>query len=995
MCTLTDGGCDAIVKGCKDGQPGHTTIIRDGRQFLVCTQLVGSPRTYVDTTGMNSDENKEEDKSIGVDVNWHYRLAHVSEIVVKKTLEMYGEGQKYTEHHSENPCHACVIAKMRKLPAPSVSQNRAKNPLEMICLDLSGGVKNRSLGGAKYFGVVTDEATGYVHCVEMSAKSDFGKHVIEWLTFAEKWLQRKVKKVRMDNAGEHQPITEWCREHGIEVETTVAGNSFQNGLAERVIGVMRQMVRTVMAHCKAPAGMWAEALHYCEFVYNHTAHQRLGWKAPIVLFKGDKVRLDMLHPFGCRVYVRTNPTDKFQPRAQACVYVGPADRQGKKGHRVWSTTEHKVLLALHVRFVENEFPWTSSGVINHDEPDDEDEGAEEKHVVNSDQPKNSAAGHRAPDESSSSAVTDDVVNSPTSADQDAKAEHASASSSSTESKVDTNSNQPQRSSTRSNRGIPAGKLGEWFAIDAMRTNAENECDDDLPQTHAEAMRSERADEWSKAEETELKSLRDFNTYVTVETLPDGKRALRGKWVYAIKKNERGEVVGYKARYVACGYTQIPFVDFLSTKADVAETRSFRLVLSVAAARKMVLGQADVSSAFLNGKLNEEIYVYAPEGCSDRLWRLMKPLYGLKQAGHEWRIELDNALISLGFCATRGDPGLYYLWKDTGLSLLATHVDDMLIAADDGLLRDHVFGGLNEKYKMKIIYNPSWLLHMRIRRVNDSLIMLDQEGYIDDCVKAFEIEGAGVSTPIIPGMYLTDGKERLNANDAKKYMQMTGSLSYLATHTRPDLSFVAGQLGKFMHSPCTVHMDVVVRAWRYAMSTKDSALIFRGCGDRKAPLFLCGFSDADFANETDRHCIGGVVFTLIQGTNRSIVSWSSRKFNHVCLSTEEAELCAASEATREAIALHKILQDVRLVAVSESPLLCMDNRPSVRVARNIGYYSRLKHVDVRHKFVAEAHRDGKICVTWIKGEDNLSDAMTKPVTRSLLRKFSKEVFGTSI
>jgi hypothetical protein len=375
---LTREGFDVTAVGCKGNTPGKVTITRHGRLCLQGTQLANSPRTYVDLymptkTATVVDKQQESDNSLQVHsspvntssvAQWHARLGHISEETVKHTLQQLSI--PFTTSNNA-VCETCLLGKMKHNDKQGSSMTRATTPLERVSIDLSGRLRNTSVGGAEYLGVIVDEATSYTHCICARTKDEFSTSAIQWLTFIQEHLGKKVKYLRRDNAGEYHTLSDYCVSHGIIQETTVAGNSFQNGLSERTLGTLERMTRTMMIGAGAPAGFWAEASMTAAFILNHTIHKTRGGSFPITTFLGLKPRLDLIKPFGSAAYALIQDAYKWGAQSNKTVYLGPA--ANKKGYKLWDPNAHKVVVALHVRFVEDVFPWKKTPTLPAAPPD--------------------------------------------------------------------------------------------------------------------------------------------------------------------------------------------------------------------------------------------------------------------------------------------------------------------------------------------------------------------------------------------------------------------------------------------------------------------------------------------------------------------------------------------------------------------------------------------------------------------------------------------------
>ena len=1042
---LTQKGYDVITTGCKaaTGEPGRVDIKKDGSVVLQGTQCVGSPRTYINvhmpsSKVLNSTIYATKTGSVCQSTDsetmdtWHRRLGHIAPLSINKTLDALGITPATTS--LSNPCHSCLMGQAKHNNKAHLSQKIASEPLERVSVDLSGRVRYPSLGGAEYFGVFVDQATLFTRQAAVKRKSEFSEKIITFIKWGERITGRKLKHIRRDNAGEYHELEKYCQKEGVDEETTVPGNSFQNGLAEKIIGITQAHSRTSMIQANAPNGFWAEAVAYTIFTFNHTAHKRLNWEMPVELFTNDKPRVEFLHPFGCSAYALSEKANKLGKQAELCIYLGPA--AGKKGYKVWNPTNHKAMYALHVKFVEHIFPWQEAQkrkkelMMKNESQSIDDE--EEEPIVHAQifEPQLPA---EAPVQAEPLVPADDVDEDEKSDRQAQAAIQLPLPSQALVPPESVAANpQPQLRAPpapesiiqgappapepivqpplatrpiRSNRGVPRSFHGDEhdWRVAALKSEKKTES---IPTNHEEAMNSKDAPFWKAAEENEINSLIQHNTFVVVKAdeLPEGTNLLNGKWVYAEKLNENNEVIQYKARFVACGYAQTQFQDYFETKADVAETRTFRLVLAIAALRRMKLAQVDVSSAYLNGDLEETIYMKSPEGTADEIWKLKKPLYGLKQAGHNWRKHIDKSLKSLGLQSAYADPALYFSQEQGKLSLLAIHVDDMLLANDNQGLLSSFLERLSRIYTIKSTLEPTWLLHMQIKQDHKTgNITLSQEAYAKKCLEKFGMSPCTTTrVPLPPNTYLThkseeckeqDENEKLSKEEQDLYREIVGSLNYLATHTRPDLCISVGQLGKSMQGPTRTHLNLAKNTLRYLARTTDFAILFEG-SNIEDQVQLIGFSDANFANEPDRRSIGANCFVLQSATANSVsnlISWSSKRLKHVATSTEEAELSAGSEAGKEAVALRSMLIQLKIINANAQITLFMDNNPAVTVANNPGYYNRLKHIDVRQKYLCQLVEEKKINVMWCPNQDMLADALTKPLPAPLLEKFTSLVF----
>src|SRR5512141_883511 len=175
----------------------------------------------------------------------------------------------------------------------------------------------------------------------------------------------KVKCLRCDNAGEHEEIFDWSKQHGIKCETTVAGHSQQNGLAERMIQGMEVMARIMMEQAGAPSGFWGNAVRLAAWIYSHTPHSRNPTTTPAFALFKEHTRVDLLHPFGCLVYFMKKDAGKLEAQSLVGAYMGPS--VNKRSILVWVPVKHKAVDTLDYKCVETKFAWIESkknGVSN-------------------------------------------------------------------------------------------------------------------------------------------------------------------------------------------------------------------------------------------------------------------------------------------------------------------------------------------------------------------------------------------------------------------------------------------------------------------------------------------------------------------------------------------------------------------------------------------------------------------------------------------------------
>jgi hypothetical protein len=494
----------------------------------------------------------------------------------------------------------------------------------------------------------------------------------------------------------------------------------------------------------------------------------------------------------------------------------------------------------------------------------------------------------------------------------------------------------------------------------------------VPLTYEEALASPYCREWQAAMQQELDSLKEYETWALVQP-PRGARVIGSRWIFDLKEDQHGNVVRFKARLVVRGFQARPGVDYGDTFAPTSIQKSLRAFLAVVAERDLELEQTDIKTAFLNGELEETVYIQQPlgfeQGGPGVVCQLAKALYGLPQAPRAWYQKLNGELSALGFEATDADPTLYVRRGKDGDDYVLVHVDDMLIAGSSPAAVARVKAALGDLFEVKDLGAAQFFLGMEITRDRAArTLKLTQQKYSSEVLQRFGMADAKPSTlPLGAGVKLQKEGVALPSDDAAVYGAIIGSLMYLSTSTRPDMAQAVGALARYSSAPTEAHMSAAKQLLRYLRGTAAKGIQFGGGAG------LEGFCDSDFAGELDkRRSTTGYVFTL----NGGAISWSSKLQPTVAASTAEAEYMAAAAATKEALWMRKLLAvfgvEIETVGIKG------DNQACLRMIKHSYASPRSKHIDVMHHFVRERAKRGEVSFSFVGTSENVADALTKPV-----------------
>lgn len=457
-----------------------------------------------------------------------------------------------------------------------------------------------------------------------------------------------------------------------------------------------------------------------------------------------------------------------------------------------------------------------------------------------------------------------------------------------------------------------------------------------------------------------------------------------KWIFRNKQDEAEVVIRNKARLVAQGFTQIEGLDFGETFAPVARLESIRILLAFATNLNFKLYQMDVKSAFLNGPINELVYVEQPPGFKDpkypnHVYKLHKALYGLKQAPRAWYECLRNFLVKNGFEIGKADSTLFTKRHDNDIFVCQIYVDDIIFGSTNKSFSEEFSRMMTKRFEMSMMGELKFFLGLQIKQLKEGTFIC-QTKYLKDMLKKFGMKNAKpIHTPMPSNGHL-DLNEQGKDVDQKVYRSIIGSLLYLCA-SRPDIMLSVCMCARFQATPKECHLVAVKRILRYLVHTPNLGFWY----PKGARFDLIGYADADYAGcKVDRKSTSGTC----QFLGRSLVSWSSKKQNSVALSTAEAEYVSAGSCCAQLLWMKQTLRDYGL-NVSKIPLLC-DNESTIKIANNPVQHSQTKHIDIRHHFLRDHSTKGDIDIQHVRTDKQLADIFTKPLDETRFCELRSEL-----
>ncbi|KAJ0547538.1 putative RNA-directed DNA polymerase [Helianthus annuus] len=730
---------------------------------------------------------------------WHSRLGHPSDqvlAVLKGCLDI-----KTLDH---GPCEICHKAKQVRVPFP-LSDHKTKEIGDLVHLDVWGPYRVSSNEGFKYFLTVVDDYSRTVWCYLLKNKMEVFENITGFYELLLTQFKKRVKIFRSDNGTEfvNNQMSSFLRGKGVLHQTTCAYTPQQNGVVERKHRHLLNIARALMFQGGLPLSFWSDCILTAVYLINRLPSSVLLGKSPYEIVFGFKPSLTHLRNFGCLCFSTVlNEPDKFTYHADKCVLIGYSNV--KKGYKLWSLDNKKVLFSRDVKFYEDVYPFKNKHVGNPEFVDKnlnhitffdcyDTETPEVSQIPDDEEGNNGSHGISSDDQQPLGPSTTTITSA---ADQTQQVSTGYEGSSepglygeaedsgipSDETNLSEGAGLSLRESTRTSvvpkrfeDYVLSGKVK--YSIDKTVNYAclsnENFSFVSLlnktlePSSYNEAAKDPR---WVEAMNKEMEALFRNNTWTLVD-LPPGRKPIGCKWVYKVKYKSSGEIERFKARLVAKGFNQREGLDFGETFSPVVKMVTVRCVIALAVQNDWPLFQLDINNAFLYGTINEDVYMCLPQGYyspdESRVCKLVKSLYGLKQAPRKWNERLNSVLIDYGFVQSKCDHSMYVLARNGVFIVLLVYVDDIVVTGNNVDEVDKVKVVLNSNFQIKDLGKLKYFLGIEVL-YNKSGVCLNQRKYCLELLSEFGyLACKPINTPIEQS-YLITAKVSKNQSFFEKY-----------------------------------------------------------------------------------------------------------------------------------------------------------------------------------------------------------------------------------
>jgi transposase InsO family protein len=936
-------------------------------------------------------------------MQWHRRLGHRNFRDVAQFL--HARGIPFKPPAKPLFCETCVQAKssrhpLRHNPLPRL---RAPRPGYTLHSDMCGPFKHPTRGGGYvYFNILVDDYSGKIWCALMNQQSEFFDHLKAVIAEIESEMghDKVVAHLHSDAATyfeKDKKLSDYCKTKGIRQTFSPPGTPALNSVAERTIRTICEMARACMIQAAVPATLWGEAVNHSVFVLNNLPYKTgsIATRNSLFYNKPPPTRPPTRAvPFGCAAWAKVEPDGKSigASKGLLCIVMGWDERRGS--WRLCRRDDYSHLkFSGHVTINMDKFP------CREDERKD-DASAEGVHEFMTENRQCQVPVTPDPDEPPLSIAA------------------------TREKRVITPSAQALRNlvggdsvHTTISHGSYFTDLDDWTAVTNTFEDWDLPSHDDFAfnlldeYALATVTRSDPADwtaamkeaeverqKWlagGKQETDRIKKNESFGKWLPVKDLPPKTKLVRMGDVLKRKRNDE-----HKGRVVIKGFTMQPGVHFNETFAPTVVIATFRILLAMGAMHDWDIWQGDAPSAFMQPKIDAEIYVTptpmmrhfdkelqaleAIHGRGKVAAKVLKGMPGIPQGSRLWNLHMHKILTSLKFSRSQVDYGLYYIHGHQIFLLL--WVDDifLFVGRDDRKRADDIWSALRKAIGIgeKAPIEDCLGVDIKRDRANKRLFISQEKAILKlrDKLGLPDITGAA-ATPMDPKVKLTKAdcptaeEAATMADEQSRYRSVVASLIYFSLWCRPDISFAVSALARFMHNPGATHQTALKRVLRYLFANASLGLHFDFSNSPKREG-VYGFYDASFADcpDTRRSTVGFVLYWW-----GCAVNWISKLHRCVTTSTNHSEYVAGAACARECAFEENLARELR---TSVAPIaLFSDSQGCIAQSYNPSNRAATKHVDVADHYIREQVERKHVTVSYVDTKNMDADIFTKPLDKA--------------
>ena len=960
---------------------------------------------------------------------WHKRLGHPGPAAIEHLVQQ-AEGVR-VKGITTVECNSCGRAKPRRQisRAPRINED---GPGERLSIDFHT-YETQGVTKEKSQMLITDKFSGMqwdLYFTDHRTAKSIIKALSIFILFLRNHYNISVRTIEADNeiTTVKPDVKRWLATQGIIVEPSAPDTQAQNGGAERSGGVNKEKARAMRLDANLSWELWPEVTRAAVYLYNRTPNYAINWKTPYEIFftrvafsngivtSLRKPNLAHLKAYGCKAFAMTDDTHRGKSRLQRLdpkAWIGYlVGYRSSNIYRIWIPSLGKVIstrdvvfdeesvfdgriedlmdslmhstlqeIATHVRTIELPTPTQQPQTDSFYEDEATVESSEQQDEAD---PPGYYHGRK---------IRDSYPTPPTTPPPVALLARLMAGDQTSLTQQASPTTVPWAAAFMA--GTQAGRVGKYRGevmdkAKMMRMLAKGLKPHQsqlppLPTCRTKLEDHPMGEMFQEAERMHLASHREMKSWSEIPLKKiklTGQQILDCMWVYTYKLDKHHRLLKCKARLVVRGDQQRNITS-QDTYAATLASRSFRMMMAIAAHDDMELKQYDVTNAFVHATMDREVYMRMPRGYQKpgTILQVNKALYGLRISPLLWQKEFTATLKALGFQTVPHEPCC--LIKDGVIVFF--YVDDIILAYHKKKEQDaqHAIKRLQDKYTFTGGNDLQWFLGMEVVRDRTTRkIQLSQASYSDKISRLADRTNVRHDTPMA-AIELLPRKGLATPTEINKFQRKIGSLLFAAVTTRPDIAFATSRLARFLSNPGPDHHNAADRVLLYLQSTKQRALQLGG------DTGLQIASDASFADNTmDRKSSQGYAIKLFGG----LIAWKANKQDTVTTSTTEAELLALSQVAKEALFISRLLRELQIELDARTVTIQCDNKQTIRlVTEEVSrLQTKLRHVDIHNHWIRQEVSKGKIKVEYVQSAEMIADGLTKVLPGSKWEGFLQQL-----
>eukprot|EP00730_Choanoeca_flexa_P009594 TRINITY_DN12678_c5_g4_i1.p1 TRINITY_DN12678_c5_g4~~TRINITY_DN12678_c5_g4_i1.p1 ORF type:complete len:1539 (+),score=419.12 TRINITY_DN12678_c5_g4_i1:454-5070(+) len=983
----------------------HATIIKAGeaRAALVDENtkiIVAKDQTRPIYMASGASVLHEQSKSRDTKPTYldlHIQYGHESRDAVLARAE--AQGIKFID--TNESCIHCDTLNGKKKPDRKIAQ-REQEFSHQLEADYMGTKFNKGVGGVQWLQVVVDKHTNVVETVATKGKTA-AEAAAGILHISAKTLlstRSGSTVIKTDNGPEYQgEFVQQMGAAGIRHRTRPKDHPQKNGRVERYNGLLMDKFKVLsstsgMSHEELTT-LWPYIFHYATMVMNTKPIKKEGSegvRSPYERLTGMKPPYERISSkFGAECWIKSNKGSKIEGNMLNAkfLYYDLAQNQ----YVVYVVATKKVQRSIDVHFT-SEDPRATSGTTS---------------IVYDDL--------FAPNAGSDS---DDNDSDNEDQDQDEQ-EQASDSDDEADDDLPRLEDLPPLVAAiakitrlcRQNRDLweypnDDGKIERSLLTDEELDLVYNAMQakyltdhrvEDHPNIR-DALSGDNKAAWMKSLETEIANITEHATKIDKTTADqlrrEGYRIYRTLTLCKIKRNADDSIDKFKTRIAALG-NQV--AQYGESFAPNAAPHHFRTFLAATNKKKAKYLSFDFKGAYLNAEMDPYIIIIDEIRDNDgnvirerEYWRMTRALYGIIEAGHEWwktyhgHFTNDLNLYRSDKCIC-----IYYDVDDNDDYVYAfVHTDDVLVAFNNEKTVNRMLDKIKSKFNITIDRKPTQFLGMKLD-IDDDTVSISQPGYIDKLTSHYHVTTTK-QTPLPPTARFSESQcppaEDMANNNNKaikqKFMELAGSLQYLAQWTRPDIATAISIVTRYMKNPGKPHLDALIHILKYLKRTRNYKLTYGKSKDDD----LIFYSDASFQSDKDTSKSRSGTVVMYNG---GAIVWLSKRQPIIAQSTMEAEYMALADASKKLIFVTELLDELGIKEQSSPPTMYCDNQAAITVA-NGKPTPEAEHIRRRFNIIREHVENKNIIVKDLRSAKQVADCMTKLLGRIEFDRFTQVILG---